>query len=106
MKYIIIINLFSQTKNNLFGLILSQYSKIILKIRGIGDSAILGDMTNYDFQSINYLEEVYINGNKQEKIAYRYSFNQDVNIVELLWKDNLDNCENRFRGCINNFIYE
>ena len=47
MKLIIIFNLFSQAKNYIFDVILSHYSKIILKVRGIGDNAILGDMSNY-----------------------------------------------------------
>ena len=109
MKFIIVINLFVQTKNNIFNSQLSQSSKITLKINGIGESAILGNLTNKNFEGIDYLDEVYINGDKASNIDYTYTFTQTNNFVELIWKDNLDNCKNMFRGCINiteiNFTY-
>ena len=97
MKFIIVINLFVQTKNNIFNSQLSQSSKITLKINGIGESAILYN----NFEGIDYLDEVYINGDKASNIDYTYTFIQTDNFVELIWKDNLDNCNNMFRGCIN-----
>ena len=63
----------------------------------------------YNFEGIDYLDEVYINGDKASNIDYTYTFTQTNNFVELIWKDNLDNCKNMFRGCINiteiNFTY-
>ena len=52
---------------------------------------------------MDYLNEIYINGNKKER-AYRYMFSQEDNFVELRWKTNINNCNNMFSGCTN--IYE
>ena len=72
-----------------------------LKIRGIGESIIFGNETTKHFRDINYLKEVYINGNKQDKIEYKYNFNQTINFVELFWDDNINNCEYMFSKCSN-----
>ena len=101
IKYILIIKFFSQINNNIFDFYYFQISKISLKIRGIGESTILGNLTSDHFQSINYLNEVYINGIKQDTIAYKYYFNQTNNFVELIWKDNLNDCQNMFMKCTN-----
>ena len=76
-------------------------SKITLIIKGIGESIIFGNETNQNFQSINFLKEVYINGNIQKKIEYKYNFNQTYNYVELIWDDNLNNCAYMFSKCSN-----
>ena len=65
-------------------------SKITLKIKGIGINTILGNETNVNFKSINYLNEVYINGNRQDKIEYKYDFNETNNFIELIWDDNIN----------------
>ena len=76
-------------------------SKITLIIKGIGESIIFGNETNQNFQSINFLKEVYINGNIQQKIEYKYNFNQTYNYVELIWDENIDNCVYMFSKCSN-----
>ena len=52
-----------------------QYSKISLKIRGKSKNVIFIMGEKFYFEGINYLKEVYINGNKSDKIDYKYSFN-------------------------------
>ena len=96
----IIINICCQIKNNIFNLFFFKYSKISLKIKGIGDNNILGvDNINSNFQDIIYLKEVYINGVRQDKIENKYKFNLTDNFVELIWEDNITNCQNMFRRC-------
>ena len=100
----IILNIFCQIKNNILNLFFFQDSKITLKIKGIGYNTILGNETNYNFKGINNLKEVNINENNennQNKIEYIYYFEQTDNSVELIWDDNLNNCQNMFRGCSN-----
>ena len=76
-------------------------SKITLIIKGIGESIIFGNETGKNFQNINYLKEVYINGNIQDRIEYKYNFNQTYNFVELIWDDNINNCAYMFSKCYN-----
>ena len=57
VKFLIIINIYQQINNNE---IKFKYSKITLKIKGTGENAILGNLTNCYFRSINYLMEVHI----------------------------------------------
>ena len=98
----ILINIFYQIKNNIFDLFYFQYSNITLKIKGIGYNTILGNETvGYNFKGINYLKEVYINGNIQNTKEYKYYFNQTDNYVELIWDDNINSCQYMFRKCSN-----
>ena len=99
----IILNLFSPIKSKLpFNLFFYfQDSKITLKIKGISYSNIFGNDTGANFKSINYLREVYINGNIQEKIEYKYNFNQTENVVELIWNEGINDCSNMFSKCYN-----
>ena len=87
IKLLILIYRFIRIQNNIFYPYYFQYSKISLKIKGIGDSSILGNDTGFPFKDINYLNEVSINGIRQEIIGYRYYFNQTDNYVELTWND-------------------
>ena len=68
----ILIFIFILIDNNIYYPYYFQYSKISLKIKGIGDSAILGNDSDFGFGDIKYLNEVNINGNIQEIIGYRY----------------------------------
>ena len=98
----IIISILYQIKSNInFDLFHYQVSKITLKIKGIGDSYILGNETNYTFTGFKNLKEVYINGLKQNTIDYLYYFNQSDNLVELIWDDDINSCEFMFRKCSN-----
>ena len=85
LRKFILINIFCKLHNiKQMNLFIFYDSKITLKIKGIGDSIIFGNETGQNFQDINYLKEVYINGNKQNKIEYKYNFNQTLNFVELI----------------------
>ena len=97
IKSIIIINIFLKAKNNIFNICYYQYSKITLKVKGIGEKQIFGS----NFQGINYLNQVYINGNEVDMKANKYIFNQTENLVELIWDDNINNTRYMFKGCIN-----
>ena len=98
IKSVITINIFSQ----IFGRFGFSDSKITLIIKGIGESTILGNKTYYNsFKGINYLKEVKINRCKQDLIEYRYNFNKTDNSVELIWDDNITNCDFMFYGCTN-----
>ena len=47
----------------------------------------------------NYLDEVYINGNKAEVITYSYTLNKIVNLVELVWYNLIDDYQHIFDEC-------
>ena len=94
--FLMIINISNQINNRID----YKFSKMSLKVNGIGIFYIFYNESNYyKFKDINYLKEVYINGNKQDRIDYNYIFNQTKNIVELIWDNNLDNCAYMFYGC-------
>ena len=50
---------------------------------------------------MNYIKEIYINGNKGDNISKSYYFNQTYNFVELIFDENIDNCEFLFFNYIN-----
>ena len=81
----IIMNIFCHIKGIISALFYFQYSTITLKIKGIGENSILGNPDRLlHFESndfINYLKEVYINGNKTEIIDRKYIFNQTDNFI-------------------------
>ena len=88
------INIIMQIKsNNIF----FCYSNITLKIKESGKQDILGK----NFQGMEYLKEVKINGNKNETLAKIYYFEQTDNFVELIFSDNINNCGYMFCGCNN-----
>ena len=98
----LIIHIFCQIKNNiLFELLYFQDSKITLKIKGIGLNIILGNEYNFNIVDIKHLKEVYINKNKQNTITNIYNFTQADNFVELIWDNNINNCEYMFNMCSN-----
>ena len=82
IKYLIIINLFCETKN-MFRYCFFQNSKITLKVRGIGESAII---SSFD----NNIDKIYINSNEQENKTSKYFFNQSENLVEIFFKDSIN----------------
>ena len=97
-KILIIIN---KINTNIFDNYQFQNSKIALKIKGISENSLLGNIKDYEFKSINYLKEVNINGFRQDTIAYKYIFTQADNYVELIWDDNVQNCDYMLYGCNN-----
>ena len=78
-------------------LIQSQFSKITLKINGIGTKNIL--TSNNNFNSSYYPNIVYINGVPQDTIKYSYYFNQTDNIVVLIWNNTINYYKYMFNGC-------
>ena len=97
IKSIIIINLFLKAKSYIYDPILFKDSKITLKVKGTGENSI----SNKDFKGLNYLKEIHINSNTNNKKTYQYSFTQEDNLVELIWNDNIDNADNMFKDCKN-----
>ena len=104
-KLLILINIFSPLKNNIFDLYYFRISKISLKIKGFGLNSILGKYFNKSL----YPNYVYINGEKQDSIECEYYFNQLENFVELIWNNSINNCKYMFDNCNNiieiNFSY-
>ena len=99
IKSLIIINLRSRTKSNIFNIYYIKDSKISLKIKGVGNINILNDDNTYKFTSFNFLNKVIINGIEQEIIEYKYFFNQTENYIDLIWDDNINNCNLMFYNC-------
>ena len=97
IKIIILLNIYSQIKNSKLYCFIFQYSKIFLKIRGIGENSILGDI----FDKSNYPNVIKINEIKQNITNYKYFFNQTDNFVELIWDNDINNCDNLFYKCTN-----
>ena len=103
IKFIIILCSFiSRIKSNKFNLY--NISKITLKIKGTGYKNVLGvyndNPSNVNsFQKEYYPNLIKINGNEQNDITYKYDFKQTDNFVELIWNNNINNCENMFRNC-------
>ena len=91
------LNLFCIMKNKIINFYYFQYSKIELKVKGIGESLIFN---NYS-ENINFINEIYINGNKQDIIIDEYLFNQTDNFVELILSDVITSTAYMFSGCTN-----
>ena len=88
-EWLIFINLFIVILSiQKFLFLESKISNITLKMRGIGYKKIFRNTTN--FKEIDYPNEVYINGEKQNTLNYTYYFNQTDNIVELFWNKLID----------------
>ena len=99
IKFIISNLFYKKTCNISFDLFYFQYSKITIKIKGIGDNYIFGYESTLKFNNRNLPKEIYINGNKQNTIEYKYYFNQTDNIFELIWNDSINDCSNMFAKC-------
>ena len=102
VKFIIkllIINIFSIIKSFKLNINYFRFSKITLKINGVGDINILGNNGYFKFDGITYLEEVYINGIKNDTIGRTYYLNETENLIELIWNDEINSCIYMFYGC-------
>ena len=76
------------------------YSKITLKIKGIGIKNIFGYEEPDKIFNHRYLpNKVYINGVLQDGVNYSYNFNLTDNKVELEWNNNINSTRNMFRRC-------
>ena len=96
-KFSIIIDLYCTVNSFKYIFYSSKYSKISLKVKGIGESYILGKK----FLGIEYLNEVLINGIRQGTKSIKYLFNRTNNFVELIWDNGITICVNMFNGCTN-----
>ena len=96
--HLIIIIYFIQitlSNNNLY-FIESKFSNITLKINGIGNKHILDASNTIHFPRKNYPDIIYINGENKSIIASQYKFNQTDNLVQLIWYNNIDDCNYMF----------
>ena len=103
MKLFILINLFYQIlsikKTNFLEI---NFSNITLKIKGIGQHQIMGDLReNYAFLKAYYPNYIYINGEIQNIVNYSYYFNQTDNLVQLVWNDAINFTKYMFYDCTN-----
>ena len=100
IKLVLMINLIIQKSiSNKSNLLEYNFSNITLKIKGIGHRNILGNVKRFQFNSSNYPNEVYINGDKQNLITHEYYFNYTDNTVELIWNNSINNCSCMFYKC-------
>ena len=83
--------------NNLF-LGKSNYSYIILKVKGIGERKVFNNNPG-QFLNSSYPDEIYINENKQDIVNYSYYFNQTYNYVKFVWNNEIDNPSHMFTRC-------
>ena len=95
IKLLIIVDLVNQTKSK------DIDSKIFLKVKGIGENTILGNKKDFNFKGINHLKYVYINEKQENSIEYKYYFIQTDNSVELIFDNDLNDCERMFYKCFN-----
>ena len=97
----IIINMLCAIKSKkIFDSFYFQYSSTIkLKIKGTGNKNLFGNEEGHIFPSIDYLEEVKINGQIKNTKEYQYYFDQTVNTVELKWDENINDCGYMFWKC-------
>ena len=97
----IIINMLCAIKSKkIFDSFYFQYSSTIrLKIKGTGTKNLFGNKEGHIFPSIDYLEEVKINGQIKNTKEYQYYFDQTVNTVELKWDENINDCGFMFWKC-------
>ena len=79
-------------------------NKITLKIKGSGNSSVLGNNENVYFKKIYFPNKVLINDNEQNSVEYYYYFEHQDNTVELIWNNTISSCHNIFLGCRD--IYE
>ena len=109
-KFIFIIGLIRILSSDRIFSIYSRFSKITLTIKGEGNKKILGyGHHTYYFDNSGYPNEIHINGFNQSSITHTYSFTEEENIVELIWKENINNCSCMFYECSDiteiNFFY-
>ena len=65
-----------------------------------GNNYILSIDEDYDYTRPT---EIYINNIKQDEVKNKYTFNETINIVILIWNNTITNCYGMFYSC-NNII--
>ena len=99
IKLIILLNFIQILSNNKLNLIECNFSKITLKVKGIGTKIIFGNDATKKFPTDYFPSEIYINGDIQETVNYSYYFPEEENDVQLIWNDTINNTDNMFRQC-------
>ena len=79
-----------------------KFSNITLKIKGKGNKNILGydEVDKYYFNKAYYPKEIHINGKKKDSVNYSYYFDEEYNLVELIWNNNIKSCRQMLRRCV------
>ena len=99
MKYILFLNLFFLSiLNNDLNMIDHNFSIIKLKILGKGAKNIFNNEAS-QFQEMYYPNEVYINDIRQNVVNHSYYFNENDNLIELKWNNNINNTGYMFFEC-------
>ena len=100
-NYIVIKNIFNIIlipilSNSKYHITFYNFSSIKLVIKGIGNKNIFSHVKGFYFDDSNYPNEVIINRIKQPNVNYTYYFNLSENIVELIWYNNIRDCNFMF----------
>ena len=74
-----------------------NHSKITLKIHRLGYKDVFS--RSKDFPKSSYPNEIYINGYLQYMVNNTYYLNQTINFVELIWYNNIIDCNDMFVRC-------
>ena len=74
---------------------ISYSSYITIKINGTGKHTILGNFRDAT------PSEVYINNISQEKIYSEYNLTQAQNVIQLVFNNEITNCDGLFKECSN-----
>jgi surface protein len=83
--------------NNNFYFLNLNNSFISLTIKGTGYKPVFAN--HREFETHNYPNETYINGDKQDSVNYNYYFNETYNNVKLIWYNNIIDPSHMFVGC-------
>ena len=83
----------------------NNFANITLKIKGKGSRTLFGYKKGFTFDTNYYPNKININGIGQPEVKYSYEFDEEINVVELIWDSNdIDSCRNLFRS--NNYMTE
>ena len=96
---LIAINFFRILTHNKFHLIDLKFSKITLKVKGIGNKTVFTNDSNFISNS-NLPDKIVINNEEQITIYNSYYFNLTDNIVELIWNNEIRYCSYMFKDCV------
>ena len=97
IKLLLILNLFMRILPfNYINPIKLKYSKITLKVKGIGNKKVFNTILvdRYFFP-----DEININGKNQNEVNPSYNLNQTDNIVNLIWNKDINSTFSMFYSC-------
>ena len=76
-------------------IVLLNSSWIIIKINQAGEHNIISEYFR------QRPDEIYINDMNQSLIQSHYNLSESINVIKLVWNNELDDCENMFSQCSN-----